>query len=754
MQTKSGALVLFFMLFLSLGGVRASHIVGGDITYECLGYDAASNTNLYEITMKIYRNCNRFAMDVFSDPAPITIYREALFNRWDSVTHVNIRLGRVINIPPDNNPCLKLPPDICVEEGSYIFEVRLPVVETSYVISYQRCCRNATINNILQPDQTGATYSVQISSESQKACNTSPVFNEFPPIVICANEPIDFDHSATDAEGDQIVYEFCGALAGGGVLGAFEFGDPESCEGFRPDPACPPPYTPVRYAFPTFSPSEPMRGDPMIEIDPNTGLITGTPQNLGQYVVGVCVKEFRNGVLLSTIQRDFQFNVANCEPLVDARIRGDERIADNAFLVRGCGELTVEIENESVQRSNIRDFYWSFDVLGTELRIDDWNANITFPDTGIYQGALFLNPNSNCADTAFVQVELFPGLDADFSFEYDTCVASPVHFTDLSTTEGDNVITDWRWSYNIGVASTEQNPAIRFSNAGEFDVRLQIMDDNGCADAVTKPIEWFPAPEIIVVEPDVFVGCEPLLVQFNNLTNPITEDYDILWQFGDGQTSMEISPTHVYEEKGIYSISLDLVSPLGCEASASWDNWIEVLTTPKADFTFSPERPSNFNPEVQFFDQSVDAVSWLWDFGGESRSNMRDPVHVFPDTGFQAATLIVTHLDGCTDTIQKPIDVEPQIRYFLPNAFTPNGDNVNDGFLGKGFFNGIRDFSMTIYNRWGELIFQTANPDEGWNGRKNNTGEMSQVGVYVYLVQFEDPRGRLITMEGVATLIR
>ncbi|MEO1627049.1 MAG: PKD domain-containing protein, partial [Bacteroidota bacterium] len=750
MRLRPELLLPLFLLLLSFGTVRASHIVGGDITYDCVGYDAATNTNRYRITMKIYRNCNRFAMDVFSDPAPVTIYREAIFNRWDSVTHIDVPLGAVINIPPDDNPCLKLPPDICVEEGSYVFFADLPVVDATYVVAFQRCCRNATINNILEPDRTGATYSVQISAKSQRVCNDSPVFNEFPPIVICANEPIDFDHSATDPEGDQIVYEFCAALEGGGVLGAFEFGDPESCDGFRPDPACPPPYRPVRYVLPTFTSSNPMGIDPPITIDPNTGLITGIPENLGQFVVGVCVKEFRNGELLSTIQRDFQFNVANCEPLVDARIQTERQISDNAYVITACGEFDVLIENASIQRSNITDFFWLFDLDGTELRVDTWDAQVSFPDTGLYQGTLFLNPGSNCADTAFVTVQVFPDITADYSFSYDTCVAGPVEFRDLSTTEGDNVIVSWNWAYGNLTASEEQNPSIRLPNAGEYDMRLRVEDDNGCIDEKVEPITWFPAPEIIVVEPSTFIGCTPANIRFNNLTNPITDDYDILWDFGDGGTSSEISPTYTYEEPGVYDVSLSLISPLGCTAEESWDNWITVFPTPMADFTFSPDRPSNFNPEVRFFDQSTGAFSWLWDFSGESRSTLQNPTYVYRDTGVQVATLIVTHEQGCTDTISKLIDVEPQIRYFMPNAFTPNDDNLNDGFKGKGFFNGIRDFSMSIYNRWGELIFETSDPDEGWNGRKFNSGRMSQVGVYVYLVRFEDPRGKLIQLEGVA----
>ena len=130
-------------------------------------------------------------------------------------------------------------------------------------------------------------------------CNSSPEFDNFPPIVICAGQPLEFDHGATDPDGDQLVYEFCSPLLGGGpLLGAGEY---ETCGGANPNPACPPPYFPVNFIVPAYDPLAPMGGDPVVSIDPNTGLITGTPTIQGQFVVGVCVKEFRNGELLSTV---------------------------------------------------------------------------------------------------------------------------------------------------------------------------------------------------------------------------------------------------------------------------------------------------------------------------------------------------------------------------------------------------------------------------------------------------------------------
>ena len=106
------------------------------------------------------------------------------------------------------------------------------------------------------------------------------------------------------------------------------------------------------------------------------------------------------------------------------------------------------------------------------------------------------------------------------------------------------------------------------------------------------------------------------------------------------------------------------------------------------------------------------------------------------------------------DTIIQIVDVIPEIRYFLPNAFTPNFDSVNDGFKGSGVLDGATNFRLTIWNRWGEMIFETGDPDEAWNGQRFNSGRDSPNGVYVVVVTFTGPRGEDYELTGFATLIR
>ena len=130
------------------------------------------------------------------------------------------------------------------------------------------------------------------------------------------------------------------------------------------------------------------------------------------------------------------------------------------------------------------------------------------------------------------------------------------------------------------------------------------------------------------------------------------------------------------------------------------------------------------------------------------------PSFTFPDTGRQEVTLVVTHESGCQDTLKQSLDVIPEVRYFLPNAFTPNFDGLNDDFLGTGIFDGLSNFQMTIWNRYGEVLFQTNDPFHGWSGTKSDSGEPLPGGVYVYLVTYNGPRGEPFELKGFATLIR
>jgi gliding motility-associated-like protein len=753
---KKSLLLIGFVL-CALYPVLARHIIGGEITYKCLG------NGDYEFTMRIYRDCGCTNCADFDNIAPISIFECggdvpcSSLKQGQQKYKIQIRLLQRRFIDAPDYPCL-IPPNVCVEEGLYRwkmsdFRISLPQSNNSYHITYQRCCRNITINNLLRPDDQGATFSAEITPAAQRLCNNSPVFKSFPPTVICANSPLSFDHAATDADGDQLVYEFCTPLQGGGpILGGVDY---NSCLGAQPDPPCPPPYRGVNFIIPTYTTLEPMGGNPKVTINANTGLITGTPEIQGQFVVGVCVTEYRNGVALSRVSRDFQFNVASCNPTVVAKLKADTVLNNGElYVLRTCGEKKIQLTNESFQQRYINDHRWEFSIEGQTQVFNEWSPAITFPDLGTYTGRLLLNTSTQeCSDTANVRVHIYPAVNADFDYAYDTCIAGPVEFADKSSVPGGR-ISEWSWIFGDGNSASVQNPRHQYKIPGSLPVQLRVRDINSCQDDQRKIISYFPVPRLIVVSPSAEDGCQPLTVKFQNLSFPIDESYKINWDFGDGQTGQAISPTHTYTMAGRFTVTIDITSPIGCKTDTIFPNLIIVEPSPIADFDYMPKALSTFQRTVNFLDQSKDVNRWNWTFANDGTSRERNPTYTFQDTGIQVIKLIVTHPSGCKDTIEQRIDVKPEVRYFLPNAFSPNEDSTNEEFVGAGLMEGAQNFQMTIWNRWGERIFESTDPTRGWNGRKFNQGEPSPDGVYVVLVTFTGPRGEPFSLQGFATLIR
>ncbi|MEL7121330.1 MAG: PKD domain-containing protein [Bacteroidota bacterium] len=747
-------IALLFSLFWG-ASLNARHIIGGEMTYECLG------NGDYIITMRVYRDCNCTDCADLDGIADIGIYEcentaECARLGQNSFTYrLQVPLDQRGFVEAPDYPCL-IPPNICVEEGLYVFRlsdygVNLPNNGKSYFISYQRCCRNVTISNIVTPDDVGSTYSIEITPTSMDSCNSSPVFNQFPPTVVCAGAPLVFDHSATDKDGDQLVYEFCPPIKGGGP--GLDNATYPTCIGAYPQPACPPPYNSVSFVAPTYTVSRPMGGDPVVAINPNTGIITGTPNISGQFVVGVCVKEFRDGVLLSTVFRDFQFNVASCDPTVIADIKEDAVISDQEFLINSCGDFSITFENESFQRPFIDFFEWRFDIDGREQTYSEWEPTVTFPGVGTYEGQLILNPDTDCGDTANILVQLFPSITADFEFEYDTCKAGEVAFTDLSFTGADR-ITDWSWQFGDGRSSVDKNPLHTYRDPGDIPVTLTVTDNNQCSKDTTLSVSYFPVPALIVIAPSAFTGCTPADIFFDNLSFPIDSTYGIDWDFGDGGSSGDISPTHTFTDPGDFTVNVSITSPIGCETDTTFNSLIQMQESPVAAFDFSPKELNSLLKRVNISDESQRSSAWFYDFGDGARSFERNPTHTYRDTGMYVMTQIVTHPNGCMDTTTQIIDIRPEVRYYLPNAFTPNDDSKNDVYRGVGVMDGATDFSMTIWSRWGEMVFETDDPLKGWNGKKLNSGLSSPNGVYVVYVSYFDPRGEKVELKTFATLVR
>lgn len=335
------------VIFLGAGkSVKATHIVGAELFYECT--DSINHT--YTLTLRLYRDCiNGVAgfdpiinLFVFN---PVTGVRDTVVQAFAPPITPEIQ-------PNDWGPCVAVTPNICVEEGVYKTTVTLPPRSDGYDIAWARCCRNVAIDNLQTPLEEGITFLAHVPDSALAQCNSMPEFDQLPPVFLCANIPFIFDHSATDPDGDSLVYaltdpytglNFQGLGAGNPTVG----GNPPSVDP-NGNPMGPAPYDHVVFA-PGYTFLDPFGSGNFI-IDPNTGFINVTPTQAGIYVFSISVFEYRNGALLSENRRDYQIHVLNClpqgdPPTITHDLTGLTHSNDTIFVFAGdsmCYDVTIQ----------------------------------------------------------------------------------------------------------------------------------------------------------------------------------------------------------------------------------------------------------------------------------------------------------------------------------------------------------------------------------------------------------------------------
>jgi gliding motility-associated-like protein len=253
---------------------------------------------------------------------------------------------------------------------------------------------------------------------------------------------------------------------------------------------------------------------------------------------------------------------------------------------------------------------------------------------------------------------------------------------------------------------------------------------------------------------DTTYGCTPLTVNYSVDTTgfgPAT----YLWSFGESNaTSTAVNPSYTYVTPGCHDVSLTVTVPPGCAVTQTYTCMITTLAQPVAQFTATPTLASILDPLVVFTNQSSGATNWIWNFGDSTTSTDWAPSHAYESVGTFPVYLAVSNASGCTDTAWLDIVVNDYYTFYVPNAFTPNGSGNNDEF-GPYFTNILAErFEFYIFDRWGNIVFQTDDPNVRWNGTWQNKGEMVQQDVYIYKISFVDNMYAEHSMIGSVTLLR
>lgn len=426
-----------------------------------------------------------------------------------------------------------------------------------------------------------------------------------------------------------------------------------------------------------------------------------------------------------------------------------------------CYPIGVQFTDLSDQNGlyAIGSWLWSFsDGQGSNVS----SPQISFSSYGAYGASLVVTNTAGCKDdTALGDALVHPLPIADYVTEVGHCHHDTIAFQDQSTLQilSDDEIVEWQYSYGDGNIEAETNTIHVYQDYGFYQSQLLIITNHGCKDSLEQEIEVYPRPVIDFSANPAF-GCQPLQVQFEDET-VIPSPYNLAvweWDLGSGTTSSQQEPYLVYNpyieplEVAVYDISLKVISGEGCADSLSYIEMITVYPKPHAKFETSPEyRATVVHPLYEMDDQStINVVDWDWDFGDGGYAYEQSPEHLYSDTGTYEIQLIVATEHQCTDTISRMVKVEQEFHFYIPDAFTPNQDGRNDEFRGYGEF--FTNYQMSIYNRWGEEIFNSGIPENGWDGRYNGTPV--EVGVYVYHFVIRDWEGHEHAYRGGVSLLR
>lgn len=400
--------------------------------------------------------------------------------------------------------------------------------------------------------------------------------------------------------------------------------------------------------------------------------------------------------------------------------------------------------NDSVQcqRGNYFDFFNNTTLSEGKISSFTWKMNDTFWSNNISVNKLFdtfgINTiklvavtDSACADSLVKTVQITPQTTLDLVSANDTQCFKNHAFNLVNNSSVPQGNVTYYWKYSNGDIDSMPHPAPKkFSSFGTYQLTLLAVTDKGCRDSVIKKFTIYPSPQLSFDVNDV---CGSDSARFLN-TSKVASGRIVSWQWdlGDGNSTAVKHPVHFYNNFGYYDVGLIGITDLGCPDTIKIDSALKVRPAPKARFTSSLVEHRGNLITYDFINQSTGATRFFWNFDRGMISREENPQFIFSDTGTYHINLSVANNDDCFSTYDTVITILPEIEIFIPNAFTPNLDVNNSVFRIEGSFY-YREFEMHIFDRWGQEMFSTTDPNHGWDGRYD--GKLMEDGLYIYTIR-------------------
>lgn len=361
-----------------------------------------------------------------------------------------------------------------------------------------------------------------------------------------------------------------------------------------------------------------------------------------------------------------------------------------------------------------------------------------------------ITESGGCTDTVKITLTQPTAINLTTTFIPDTCGKVDGGAT-VTATGG---IAPYVYKWSTGVTSSSASPL----GAGTYTV--VVKDSNSCPDSAIVTVTPVGGNISVGFVADTLNGCYPVTISFTDTAkNTAPPVVSWTWDFGDGKDTTTTTATviHTYLTPGSYTVKLTATTTGGCFGVDSILNFITVYAHPHANFTFSPQPATLLNPNIQFTDLTTDPYplkNWFWTFGdGIGTSTKENPSYAYADTGTYCPELVVADIHNCMDSITECLEISPYFTLYIPNAFTPNNDGLNDVFAPKGV--GIVTFEMWIFDRWGQKLYHTTNIYQGWNGTvQGGIGGLCQEDTYVYLIDITDINSVAHTYMGRVSIIK
>jgi gliding motility-associated-like protein len=368
---------------------------------------------------------------------------------------------------------------------------------------------------------------------------------------------------------------------------------------------------------------------------------------------------------------------------------------------------------------------------------------------------------TNCQSTVTTKSILVPRTD-DVNASF-TAAPSEQTLPSSTVTIGNTTTPGpWQYLWDFGDGTTSTQPVVSSHTYETFGLYTitRTVSNNDCVETASVDVRINPIPPVLDFDYFPPRGCAALTVSFINKSK-YADPTSYRWKFGAQEgTSRAVDPTYTYHQAGTYSVTLSATNELGDTVRLTKENIVDVRPNPVAQFAVYPTTPVNVPGEVVYTDnRSINASAYIWDFGDGYTSSDVEPQHKYTKEGSYDITLIASNGDGCADTtvVASAVQAVNHGQLLIPNAFVPNksgpgSDNRLNNEVFLPLVQKVTKFQMLIFNRWGQLVFQSTSPDVGWDGYYK--GRLCAQDVYIYQITAEYENGRTVVRTGDVNLIR